>query len=783
MHRCFGCPSLSTFLRAIRAGWLRSIPNLTAALVSRNPPLAPETALGHLDTVRQGLRSTRSPDPVTALLSSHPALLSDDISQLPPLSFTVTPRRDWAGADLTGRFPVKSRRLNEYILITVFKGYIHAEPMPTKSAASYLKAYTSTITFFHSRGHTITHLTIDNEFSSDLDSYFRSPSVSVTVQFQPPSNHRTNFAERAIRTFKNHMIATLSSVHTQFPLDLWDQLLPHIELTLNHLRPFHGNPSISAHHGIHANPVDFLAHPLHPPGQLVVVHESPDARASWATHGLRGYYLGPALSHYRCHHVHILKTGSPRISDTLSHYPNPLFHFESPHPPPPLPPPCAHRPNPTPDGSDLIGRYFVDPDLGVCKVTAVGEPFLLRTGAGNRAAAPFLPAGYHPTLVYTMSSGHTHSSSLTEVSAWIRDLPASPQEIASHGPPTPPPRRTPRVRTPTPTPTPPTVSARAPPAAPPPTARELRALARHRVATAALCHRASQSPNLLRCSPSVFALAASHAARSTGAHRLPSTGAPIASKIPHTTPATITTDLNPADDLTVPVLNLDPHGNPLSYTSAIAGLNQADWLTADIKELFKLITDTRTLKPLLKPLKKPTYYNRVVKEKWNAVTKSIDRRVRGTAGGDRLSCNYNISSSVASLVTVKILLNAVVSENKLFATIDLTDFYLGADLPEPEYIKIYTDTYSPSVLSQLGITDFIHTDSSGKSFCYFAINKSMYGLKNAGRVSKDRLVKHLNSSNFFETNVTGWAQQYHTRTPGAERQSRQEVQIVTGIKN
>jgi hypothetical protein len=208
----------------------------------------------------------------------------------------------------------------------------------------------------------------------------------------------------------------------------------------------------------------------------------------------------------------------------------------------------------------------------------------------------------------------------------------------------------------------------------------------------------------------VFALAASHAARSTGAHRLPSTGAPIASKIPHATPATVTANLNPADDLTVPVLNLDRHGHPLTCASAIAGLNQADWLTQDIEELFKLIIDTRTLKPLLKPLKKPTCYNRVVKEKWNAVTKSIDRRARGTAGGDRLSCNYNISSSVASLVTVKILLNAVVSENKLFATIDLADFYLGADLPEPECIKIHADTYSPSVLSQLGITDFIHAD-------------------------------------------------------------------------
>jgi hypothetical protein len=138
------------------------------------------------------------------------------------------------------------------------------------------------------------------------------------------------------------------------------------------------------------------------------------------------------------------------------------------------------------------------------------------------------------------------------------------------------------------------------------------------------------------------------------------------------------------------VLNLDQRGHPLSYTPAIAGLNQADWPTADIKELFKLMIDTRTLKPLLKPLKKPTHYNRVVKEKWNAVTKSIDRRVRGAAGGDRLSCNYDISSSsVASLVTVKILLNDVSSENKLFATIGLADFYLGADLPEPEYIGIY----------------------------------------------------------------------------------------------
>jgi hypothetical protein len=37
------------------------------------------------------------------------------------------------------------------------------------------------------------------------------------------------------------------------------------------------------------------AQPIHPPGQLVVIHDAPLKRASWARHGVRGFYLGPAL--------------------------------------------------------------------------------------------------------------------------------------------------------------------------------------------------------------------------------------------------------------------------------------------------------------------------------------------------------------------------------------------------------------------------------------------------------------------------------------------------------
>jgi hypothetical protein len=54
-HRSFGSPSLSTFLFAIRSGFLSSLPRLTPKIVLANPPLALATSLGHLNAHRQGL--------------------------------------------------------------------------------------------------------------------------------------------------------------------------------------------------------------------------------------------------------------------------------------------------------------------------------------------------------------------------------------------------------------------------------------------------------------------------------------------------------------------------------------------------------------------------------------------------------------------------------------------------------------------------------------------------------------------------------------------------------
>jgi hypothetical protein len=179
------------------------------------------------------------------------------------------------------------------------------------------------------------------------------------------------------------------------------------------------DPSLSAWHGLHGSPVDFSAHPIHPPGQLVVVHDSPLKRQSWAHHGVRAFYISPSLSHYRSHTVFVPRTGATRVSDTLDHFPDPLFPFEGPSSDPVLPDPTSDRPSPSYDGLDLAGREFLDPDLGVCQVLRPDAPIFLSPQTGNRSAGPTLSPGWHPTLLYQSADGETHRSSVSEVARWV----------------------------------------------------------------------------------------------------------------------------------------------------------------------------------------------------------------------------------------------------------------------------------------------------------------------------------------------------------------------------
>jgi hypothetical protein len=108
----------------------------------------------------------------------------------------------------------------------------------------------------------------------------------INYQLAPPHINRRNNAERAIQMFKNHFIAGLCSFDPNFPLKLWDKLLPQATITLNLLRKTRINPRMSAYAQLNGH-FDFNRTPLAPPDTRA--HEKPDKRASWDPHGVDGY--------------------------------------------------------------------------------------------------------------------------------------------------------------------------------------------------------------------------------------------------------------------------------------------------------------------------------------------------------------------------------------------------------------------------------------------------------------------------------------------------------------
>ena len=160
---------------------------------------------------------------------------------------------------------------------------------------------------------------MDNEFSNHLKCALEKHEV--TFEKVPPHIHRRNAAERAICTFKNHFLAGLASMDPTFPITQWDRLLEQAELTLNLLRSSRVNQKLSAYTYLFGN-FDFNKTPLAPPGTKVAVHIKPEKRTSWGYHVELGYYIGPAMEHYRCFKCYIPKTGGIRVADTVKFLPH-----------------------------------------------------------------------------------------------------------------------------------------------------------------------------------------------------------------------------------------------------------------------------------------------------------------------------------------------------------------------------------------------------------------------------------------------------------------------------
>ena len=223
-------------------------------------------------------------------------------------------------SDQTGMFPCVSSRGFKYIFVMYDydSNSILTEPIKNRNENELIRAFNKLHDYLTKHGCKPKFHKLDNECSIALQTALASKKVSF--QLAPPYIHRQNAAERAIRTFKEHFLAGLASLDPNFPMHLWDRLLEQATLTLNLLRPARLNPNLSAYSFLNGI-FNYMSTPLAPPGIKVEIHQKSNHRPSFGYHSTTGFYIGPALQHYRCYKVYVPTTASERIADTLEFFP------------------------------------------------------------------------------------------------------------------------------------------------------------------------------------------------------------------------------------------------------------------------------------------------------------------------------------------------------------------------------------------------------------------------------------------------------------------------------
>jgi hypothetical protein len=317
LHKSLFIPTKSALLQAVKNGHRVTWPGLTEDAIHKYLKLTPATAMGHMNQRRQNIRSTSK-----AQIADVPTT-DTDLGTKTHLVYAVLVDQGQLYTELTGKFSVRSSKGNSHVMVCYVYdcNYVKVIPMKSRSASEWVKAYDHIHQELTSKGLKPKLQTLNNEASAALKHVFTANDVEY--QLVPPHCHHRNAAERSIRNFKENFVAGLSSVDPTFPLHLWDILLPQAKITLNLLRTsrLHLQLSATAHfHGL----VDYNKTAFSLPGCKIIAHEKPGKRLTWAPHGQHGYYLGPAMHHYRCQNVYISATASERIVDTLEFFPSQL---------------------------------------------------------------------------------------------------------------------------------------------------------------------------------------------------------------------------------------------------------------------------------------------------------------------------------------------------------------------------------------------------------------------------------------------------------------------------
>ena len=125
----------------------------------------------------------------------------------------------------------------------------------------------------------------------------------------PPNIYQRNAAEREIITSENHFIAGLCSINPNLRLKLWDILLYQEKSTLNLMLKYRINPNLSDNEQLFSI-LNFNLTPFAPPGTIIMVHDNPEKRETYAPHLSDGFYIVRAPLCYICFKCYMTITKS-----------------------------------------------------------------------------------------------------------------------------------------------------------------------------------------------------------------------------------------------------------------------------------------------------------------------------------------------------------------------------------------------------------------------------------------------------------------------------------------
>jgi hypothetical protein len=599
--------------------------------------------------------------------------------------------------DQTCRFPVVSSKGNKYIMILYDydSNAILAQPIKYRTAPELLRAFQVMEQELVARGITPTLMKLDNEASKLLKTYLHQHNIPF--QLVPPYSHRRNAAERAIRSFKDHLIAGLCSNDKSFPMRLWDILLPQAVITLNMLRTSRINPKFSASTHIYGQ-YDLKRAPMAPPGTRIIAHETPNRRRTWAPHGQYGWYIGPALEHYQCYTVYIIKTMGERVVETVDFF---LDTFKLLFP--------STQYLATKAATELTHALLHPQPAGpFCKV---GDE---QTLALKRLADIFEGATRQTSRVVIPPAETVGTNAPPRVQNTATQQRVTQQTTSSH--------LTPHSHRRTHTPHRRAVT--------PPTPHVM------------VRRSASQKYNLSQ------AMIAETINQANHSFAFPTTtGNKTKTEVIHNNQIILMPEM--ANAVICPET-----GKSLKHQELITKLRyKIKWMRSTANEINRLY-NTNTIRFIRRSNipkgRKVTHGSFVVYIKDH---KEEKERTRLTVGGDQIEYPGDKSTRTAGLTTAQILINSVISTlGAKFLVIDIKKIYLNTPLGLFEYMVINLSSLPQETIDKY---DLIELAQDGK--VYIEMQKGMYGLPQAGILANELLQRNLAKDGYRPTQHTHMA--------------------------